>query len=554
MWHGFEFGYVERQLQDTKQKCVWQQFPDLKRDTDEPSLQLADYLLVEPQKYFSRSAFREVHDWLMPRVQKSSGVFLDSLYGDIAQVNQAIREMREINRQINNDPWHDQAMPSSDILLQQLCREFVLPRYLNLTEAVYLALIKPIVVTMRIDRDSGIDDLQKNNHTAATDQFFASAMPITAATYDPVVRNALAHNKLAYVGPVVRFTDEGAKGTSRTVEVLMGSVIRLFDYAVDVCNALVLAYCVVLTANRGVLALSGHKLPDELLIGELIARMSTRAWAVTRCEKAPAIDNQSQLVVKVQETVRTQNDFVFNLHRTAAWVQALMPGYTRYLVQTSSRVGKPGLYSFSGPRLDDANNGPQDNPELYADTVIQESCVDFNKRHDWPRSIHRLWLIGEAGKSQLARARLLHYSESTSVLLIVRDARATRDHFTVRLWARGAPTFERPSGDISALIDSQAEHVLRGLTRAALRVASHHPAVTIAPKYVCLDLFSRDLRVREMQTSHLRPELICRLEYAESDSLFPKVTLMGGKVERRGRIRITWNSRPVPYNKDSWFC
>jgi hypothetical protein len=526
---------------------VWQQFPELKRDADETSLQLADYLLVEPQKYFSRDAFREVHDWLMPRVQKPSDAFLDSLFGDIAQVNQAIREMREINK----DPRHDQAMPSSDIDLQQLCRNFVLPGYLNLTEAVYATLVEPIAAAMTVERGKRPDGIVNNIHAAATDPSFTFAMPATAVAYDPVVRNAIAHDGVKFIGPNITFTDRISK---KSIEVLMDSAIRLFDYTMDVCNALVLAYSIVLLGNRKVLSSLGYDLPDELLIGELMAKMGTRDWSVTGCEKAPTIDNQSQLVVKVQETVHTRSDFVFNLHRTAAWAQALMPGYTRYLVQTSSRAGRLGLYSFSGPRLDDANNGPQDNPGLCADTVIQESCMDFNKRHDWPRPIHRLWLIGAAAKSQLARARLLHYSESTSILFVIRDARAKRDRSTVRLWAWGAPSFERSSDDISALIDSEPKHVLSGLTRAALHIALHHPVVTVAPKYVCLDLFSRDIRVRELQASHLRSELVCRLEYAAYDSLLPRVTLMGGRVERRGHIRITWNSHPVPYNKETWFC
>lgn len=548
MWQGFEFSNVDRQLQEAKQECVWQQFPELKRDADEPSLQLADYLLVEPQKYYSRDAFREVHDWLMSRVPKPSEFLFNSLFHDTGRIDHALREMREINK----DPRHDQTMPSSDINLQQLCRNFVLPGYLNLTEAVYATLVEPIAAAMTVERGKRPDGIIDNIHASATSPSFTSAMPATAAAFDSLVRNAIAHDGVKFTGPNITFTDRISK---KSIEVLMGSAIRLFDYAVDVCNALVLAYSIVLVGNRTVLSSLGYKLPDELLIGELIARMGTRDWSVTGCEKAPAIDNQSQLIVKVQEAVRAQNDFVFNLHRTAAWTQALLPRYARYLVQTSSRTGRlAGLYSFSGPRLDDANNGPRENPGLYADTVIQESCVDFNKRHSWPRPIRRLWLIGEAGKSQLARARLLHFSEPTSILFIIRDARVKRDHFTVRLWAWGAPSFDRSSDDISALIDSQPEHVLSRLTRAALRVALHHPSVTIALKYVCLDLFSRDLRVRELQASHLRPELICQLEYAESDSFFPKVTLMGGRVERRGRIRITWNSHPVLYNKGSWFC
>ena len=550
MWQGFESGYVERILQDTKQRCVWRQFPEIKQNDSESSLQLADYLLVGPQKYYSRNAFREVHDWLVPHVQKPSKVFLASLFRDTTgRIDQAFREMREIN----NDPRHEQAMPSSDAGLRQLCRDFVLPRYGDLVGGVYSAFLEPMAIAKTMEHGGKPDGMLNNIHAAS--ETLTAAMPATTAAYDPLVRNAIAHDGVEFVGSHIKFTDRPPGKPERNIEVLMGSAVRLFDYAVDVCNALVLAYSIVLVGNREVLSSLGYKLPDELLIGELMARMGTRDWSVTGCEKAPAIDNQSQLVVKVQETVRTQSDFVFNLHRTAAWTQALLPGYARYLVQTSSRAGRlASLYSFSGPRLDDANNGPRENPGLYADTVIQESCMDFKKHHSWPRLVHRVWLMGEAVKSQLARARLLHCSEPTSILFVIRDARAKRDHSTVRLWAWGAPSFERTSDGISALIDSQPEHVLSRLTRAAIRVALHHPAVTVAPKYICLDLFSRDLRVRELQASHLRPELICQLEYAASDGFFPKVTLMGGRVEPRGRIRITWNSHPVPYNKESWFC
>jgi hypothetical protein len=337
--------------------------------------------------------------------------------------------------------------------------------------------------------------------------------------------------------------------------VLMGSAVRLFDYAVDVCNALVLAYSVALIGNKKVLSSLGYELPSELLTGELIAKASTHTWSVTGCEEAPAIDHQSQLVVKVQEDVRVQSDFLFKLHRTAAWTQALLPGYARYLVQTDSLVGSPtGIYSFDGPRLDKANNGPCDNPGLYADTMIQESSMPFRKRRDWPWLINRFRLIGEAARDQFARTHLLQYTQPERILLVIRNTRATRDHATIRLWACAVPSTEQLPHDLSTLIDSQPEHVLRELTRKALRVASRHPTITVAPKYVCLDLFSRDLRTRELEASHLRPELICRLEYAESDTFLPRVTLLNGTVERRGQIGITWNSHPVPYTKDSWFC
>lgn len=551
MWQGFESGNVERLLQSAKQECVWRQFPELNQDDGEPSLQLANYLLVGPQKYYSRDAFREARDWLIPRIQDQPNTLLNSLFHDIGRINQAIREMREINKDIR----HDQVMPSSDIGLQQLCRDFVLPRYKDLAGAVYSALIEPIAITMTVERGKDSEGLLNNIHAAAASRPFASAMPATAAAFDPLVRNAIAHGSIEFTGPNIKFTDRASNKPDKSIEVLMGSAVRLFDYAVDVCNALVLAYAVILMANREVLSSLGYSLPDELLIGELIARLGTRAWSVTGCEKAPAIDHQPQLVVKVQETARTQSDFMFNLHKTAAWTQALLPGYARYLIQMSSPVGKPaGLYSFSGPRLDDANNGPRDSPRLYSDTVIPEACLDFGKRHDWPQSIHRLWLMGEAARSQCARAHLLRYSQPQKILLVIRDARATRDHSTIRLWARAVPSREQSSNDLSRLIDSQSKRVLDTLTKAALRVAIHHQPVTIAPKYVSLDLFSRDLRVRELQASHLRPELVCRLEYAKSDSFLPRVTLQNGRVERRGQIRITWNSHPISYDKDSWFC
>lgn len=426
MWQGFEFSSVDRQLQDAKQGCVWWRFSELRQDADESSLQLAEYLLVGPQKYYSRDAFREVHDWLIPRIQKPSNVLCNSLFHDTRRIDQAIREMRVMNK----DPRHDQAMPSSDIGLQQLCRDFVLPGYKDLAGAVYSAFVEPIAITKTAEHGGKPEGMLNNLHAASEN--VAAAMPATTAAFDSLVRNAIAHGGIEFVGPNIRFTD---RASNKSIEVLMGSAIRLFDYAVDVCNALVLAYAVILMANREVLSSLGYSLPDELLIGELIARLGTGAWSVTGCEKAPAIDHQPQLVVKVQETARTQSDFMFNLHKTAAWTQALLPGYARYLIQTSSPVGKPaGLYSFSGPRLDDANNGPRDSPRLYSDTVIPEACLDFGKRHDWPQSIHRLWLMGEAARSQCARAHLLRYSQPQKILLVIRDARATRDHSTIRLW------------------------------------------------------------------------------------------------------------------------
>jgi len=546
MWQGFRSGGVDRLLWAAKQECLWRQFPELKRDPNEPSLQLANYLLVEPQKYYSRDAYREVRDWLMLCIRKPSGDFLNLLFHDTDRIDHAIREMREINR----DPRHYEATPSSDVNLQQLCRDFALPGYFNLTEGVYSDLVEPISAAMTVKRGKNPDGIMNHIYNATTSPSFASAMPATAAAFDSVVRNAIAHGGVRFAGPSVTFTD-----TKKSIEVLLGSVIRLFDYTVDVCNALILAYSVALIANREALSSIGYRLPDELLIGEIIARTTTRAWSVTGCEKAAAIDNQSQLVVKVQDAVRAQIDFMFSLHKTAAWTQALLPGYARYLVQTSSPAGTlSGLYSFSGPRLDDANNGFQDSPTPYADVIIQESCLPFVRHRDWPTPIHRVWLMREAVRSQLARAHLLHYSEPKSILLVIRNARAKRDHSTVRLWGWGAPSFERSHDEVTTMVASQPEHVLGRLSRAALHVACPRLAVTVVPKYVCLDLFSRDLRIRELEASHLRPELVCQLEWADSGTLLPKVTLMGGRVERHGHVRITWNSHPVPYDKESWFC
>jgi hypothetical protein len=314
VWQGFEFGYVERQLQDAKRECVGRQFPELKRDADEPSLQLANYLLVGPQKYYSRNAFREVHDWLMPRVQQPSKAFLASLFRDTTgRIDQAFREMREIN----NDPRHEQAMPSSDAGLRQLCRDFVLPRYGDLVEGVYSAFLEPMAIAKTVEHGGKPEGVLNNTHAAS--ETLAAVMPATTAAYDPVVRNAIAHADIEFVGSHIKFTDRPPRKPEKNIEVLMGSAVRLFDYAVDVCNALVLAYSIVLVGNREVLSSLGYKLPDELLIGELIAKMGKRDWSVTGCEKAPAIDSQSQLVVNVQEAVGAQSDFVFNLHRTAAW-------------------------------------------------------------------------------------------------------------------------------------------------------------------------------------------------------------------------------------------
>jgi hypothetical protein len=549
MWQGFESGSIEQPLQSAKQACVWQQFPELSQDEGELSLQLSDYLLVGPQKYYSRDAFREVHDWLMPRLQRPSNVLLDSLFSDTRRVDRAFREMREINK----DPRHEQTMPSSDFSLQQICRDFVLPRYKDLVGAVYSALVEPIAVTMTAEDGGNPDGMLNNVHAASAT--VAPKLPAIAAAYDSIVRNAIAHGGIEFLGPHVRFTDRSANKPEKNVEVLMGSAVRLFDYAVDVCNALVLAYSVALIGNRKVLSSLGHELPSELLTGELIAKASTHAWSVTGCEEAPAIDHQSQLVVKVQEDVRVQSDFLFKLHRTAAWTQALLPGYARYLVQTSSPAeSQTGLYSFDGPRLDEANNGPRDNPRLYADTVIQEFPMASGKRRDWPRLMNRFRLMGEAVASQFGLMRFLHYSRPKSILFVIRNARVKRYHSVTRLWAWAVPSCEQSPDGLSTLISSQPEHVLRELARASLRVVSRHPAVTIAPKYVCLNLFSRDLRTRELEASHLRPELICQLEYAESDTFLPRVTLLDGTVERRGQIRITWNSHPVSYTKDSWFC
>jgi len=476
-------------------------------------LSLADYLDRRPERFFSRAAAEAMSELLNRLRREHPDLLLRFFRSYHDALKTAFRSMDDINRL----PLQDQTL--GDIGADELGRLATLdlvvhPAYLRLTEAVLGIAILP---GAQLERRKRSKDELNIKLQARVEELEDGPFAPFFEPFERNVRNAIAHGSLVFHEYAVEYRD-----FRETVKLDIVSAFRLFDRAVDILNGFLLAYRLFFIESAEFLVNENVTVPLPVLIRELQAQVETSSWRILGALETTYADDKPGLRLRVDTSLEDDREVYETTAATGAVAERLAPGFDMYEIHLQAFAMPKGVGVARGAKLRDARKdgrtGPMDVAGAFESILV------------WPRITQQVAdFVPEtvtAGEPMLRRTRLVRKEDwlqlDAEIILEMDDRDIAKEY--VRSY-------------VDDLITTSAKHA---------RAATSDPDLRSLPiGAIYLTVFLRDGRQRYL--NGLGTNTLCRI----IDRVVGPVAdapLYKSIVEKRGRMRIEWNT--VPFDDD----
>jgi hypothetical protein len=301
-------------------------------------------------------------------------------------------------------------------------------------------------------------------------------------------------------------------------------MVRLFDDALDVCNALALGLKLFLLYGN----VPRSDWPQEVLLQELQAASASPWWTIEACLPSHSAKG-SQLNIHVNVSTRDYSKVQYSSVQTAAIAQRLAPGYSRYFISLRSPKALPGWAGFYGLRLSQVAAQSRVSLADYA-SALEDNLIFYVPHHKLPRAINVLDSIRVALQVQAQTAANAFWDSAGQCRVQVRHIER---HCSRWLVTNAWVVIDKP--DIAA--------VRKGAPGILTQVHAHKPSMlAVMPSgFTYVSVFAVDFRRRRLYGYGLGPALVCTLT-KRRDSRKQIMDILGSRTETLHGIRFAWNT------------
>lgn len=500
-------------------------FPLLASLDSEDIVSLTDYLDERPQRFYSRSAM-DAMTALLTDIRRDHPDILITFFRDHHEaLKVAFRSAEEINRA----SIHDRRLDELGAVLRQLSvlDTTIHPAYLRLMESVLGTTILPVA---RYSRRRRKKDENSIPLTARIEELTTGPLGPSLAPFERVMRNAIAHGGIVFRDGKIEYRD-----SKQTVIHSVAAAFAQFDRALDVCNALLLAYRLFFVTAADFFATHALAIPLPVLIRELRAQVESVSWSIEGALETAYADDTPGLRIFTNGRFRDVIKMYEAATRTAAVAERLAPSFTTYEV-TVDRFSQPsGVGVFSGKRLRELRLAGVRSLGDIAAEAAPNALVILNPapRKPWPNAIRMAGFWIEAVRS--LRGRIVPKRRP-----FVRFSRIHRKAHYLQVDATVVLEIEDRD---------EAKAFIRRHRRSLINIAVRHARARsktwlwrfVPIGFVDLDFFLIDARPRDLHGlgKNYVGQLLERRHGRIEVPLLHKAT-----TERIPRGRIDWNTMP----------
>jgi len=506
-----------------------EKFPEL-LFSDSNILSFVDYINNSPQKFYSSEAYQFYLAFLTNLKMSNSELLKQFIDENQNSINRAITSLNEINQK----PIHDIFLPEGDLQLYQFIDKEIHYNYLRLLEGAYFVFISLIAKHSRTKRAKKLDGLDLFNCV----QEIEKSATFIAEAYNNTVRNGIAHGSVIFQDNNLIYTDK--KGNSEKFS--KRNTVKKFDYLVDICNGLTLAFQAFIFTNLEFFDKNSISIPQSILLKELKFQSDGPAWEVIATSDSITIDNRSQLMIYIENFFRDYNKVQFNCFRTAYLATKFTNNYDRIFLHLDSKYssfGRSGWAAFDGAKMKEniLNNSPL---ESYAG-IMENNGVMFLPKIKLPRILYKLGSFMMSMKVILPMTLKAYFENVSPNPFLIRE---TRIHSRGKFAVVSDPSVvvkEKYAFELQTLIRTNFKIIIRRVKKHSRKECSRFSILRYLPiKYIRVFVYQEDNRVRALRNSGLVPELICTIEVNTTKKI-KTIDIIGGSPEQHGKYRIVWN-------------
>lgn len=520
---------ITKVLHENWYKKINKKFPELEF-SDSDILSLVDYIENSPQKFYSDKAYQFFLNLLTDLKISNSELLKQFITENQNMINRANTSLNEVNEK----PIHDVFLPEGDLQLYQFIDKEIHYNYLRLLEGSYFVYISLIAKHSRTTRGKKLEGLDLFN---CVQEIEKNTSFITKA-YNNTVRNGIAHGSIIFQDHNLIYTDK--KGN--TEKLSKREIVKKFDYLVDVCNGLTLAFQAFIFTNLEFFDKNSISIPQSVLLRELKFQLDGPAWEVIATSDSIAIGNRMQLMIYIENFFRDYNKVQFNSFRTAYLATKFTNNYDRIFLHLDSKYssfGRNGWAAFDGTRMKEniLNNSLL---ESYSG-IMENNGVMFFPKIKLPRVLYKLGSFMMSMKIILPLTLKEYFENFSPNPFLIRE---TRIHSKGRFAVVQDPSIvvkENCTLELESLIRTNFKKIIKRVKKYSRQECSRFSILRYLPiRYIRVFVYQEDKRVRALRNSGLIPELICTIE-VNTTKRIRTIDIIGGTAEQHGKFRIVWN-------------
>jgi len=437
--------------------------------------------------------------------------------------------------EINMLEIHEMILDYSGYDIMLFMENRIHPLYLKLAEACYGHFIYPMSAYGNTKRGKVAENLHLFNRV---ERLKGTEYEYLCSVYSNVVRNAIAHGAVEYKSDVIIYTDH-----TNQVKMLPSEMVKLTDDMLDICNGLALAYSVYFMIAAEFCAEHRISLPLPLMLEELSATTKSPGWEIQGCLESMNIRGDRQLNIYSKNSFMSTLKVQYQVFRTAILAEKLSPGYRRYFLMLKSYYSLRGWAAFDGSIIENLRKTGTDRIEDYL-KALEETGIMFKPKYGIPHLLTKIATLAAAFriiipvKLRELRESKQHFFMHPRIVSIHRNGYHSIINGKMVIESFSQATHEE-------LVRKNCKNILKSTIREARRRAKIFDVAKFLPVgYVSIGVFSKDFRLRKLNSSGLIPELICTISLRRL-SRIRVPDILGGEPEILRDIRIVWNRKPI---------
>lgn len=524
----FEKCPITERINEYRGRKIVEKFPELENCGHSNFLSLWKYLNRIPEKCFDKRAAHDIYHILL---NKTDNEIKEILSGGISKLlNIAYKSLNEIN----SLRFHDHEKTKNEYELMSWIDTQIHPNYLKLIESVFANLI--LLIASYENSKSG-KELGKLKVFQRVLYLEKTGLGYLSEPYERTVRNAIAHGNVVYKHRDIIYSDW--KGE---VVLPVSHPIFLFDRLLDICNGLALGMTLYFFTKFENLLKQNVKLPQAILVEELVFSTEAPGWKVTGCLESEITENRTQLMVYTRDRFLDAWKAQYHAFRAAVLAEKLAPGYDRYFISLKSKFGKlgeTGFAPFIGSELRKLRAKGAGSIEDYTG-VLEEGLFFFFPKIKLPRFIFKIsnFLTVFKIHYRVSKEEMKEYFRSFELLPRYLKLHRTKYHAVINGSLVVIPKKPIP---FEIIIRKNAKLIIKKAIRNARKKTKFLSLSKYLPVgYVRVNVLSKDFRLRDIIAPGLIPELLCTLEIKRLKRI-KAPDIWGGIPEKTRGVKIVWN-------------
>jgi hypothetical protein len=482
-------------------------------------LSLFDYFDNHPEKFFSRQVFNDYYIFLNNSLINKTSVLKHFLNDKEREINIAIKSLHEISKIV----IHDTLIPKNEIRRIQFIDNNIHFNFQRLQEGVFHTFSYPIAYENLNSRNKGTENMDLFNCNQVLEK---TSFAYLVKNYDSIIRNGIAHNDYVFFE-----TDVIYKSRGKEKRVSLNDMVHMFDEMMDYCNGMCLAIKTFCLINAEKLKEKSIQIPKQIVKDELICNLNTNEWKIHDLFESKLPDGRSQLIIYGHNSLLSYNDALFYSFRTALLSEKYISGYDRYFLNSESKYAHICFGGFNGKMLTTNRINNTQNYEGVIDDVLY-----FVPNFKLPRWVLKIRRIYSVIKIDLG----LFWKTFNPKKFKVRLVKSHRKK--LNLFVEAGVVLVIQENDLEEdILRNNLKNIIKSSRKTARKSISYykiHKYLRLG--YISVNVYSQDLRKRNLEYSQLRSELLCTIEVNRLDKInMPDI--IGSKIEQIGNYRIAWN-------------